>query len=430
MLKEQVFISDQMDRTGLKEGDEIILDPFWGRRRSFTLNRTCIDFVTEGLNSKIDANFIKKIDSIGSEQLHLQLKLCETTGTNQASKKRYIIQALRGGPVKLNGNYVLSAYVECGDTCEIGHNKITFRKCKVESNFDLQDQLLSANKELIESSLPILIEGETGVGKTSLAEKIHKKSKKRGRFIHLNLSSFSQNLIESELFGHTKGAFTGAIHDKLGAFREANGGTLFLDEIDSLSIENQTKLLLFLDSFKARPVGGNQDYNVDTRILCASGKSLFKMVDSGLMRMDFYFRISNGHTFKLDSLRNNLSLIEEFCHSYSLRENVLIGPKLIDFFKTLPWPGNFRQLKGHLEKKRILSSSRKLDFDILDEKLIEQSSELATISQEFLKVSTLKEIKKAYALKIYFKCNRNLTLAAKQLSVSVRTVKLILQEHL
>src|SRR5690606_12983163 len=126
---------------------------------------------------------------------------------------------------------------------------------------------LNSSKKIIQSNLPILIEGETGTGKTTLAKSIHQMSERSGEFVHVNLSAFSENLMESELFGHLKGAFTGAYNDKKGAIERANNGTLFLDEIDSTSIAVQTKLLLFLDNYKLSPVGSGVMKKINCRIL-------------------------------------------------------------------------------------------------------------------------------------------------------------------
>lgn len=127
--------------------------------------------------------------------------------------------------------------------------------------------------------MPIFLSGETGTGKSTLAREIHDiSSRSKEPFVQINIASFSQNLVESELFGHAKGAFTGALFEKRGIFLEANKGTLFLDEIDSLSFELQTKLLLFLDDLKIRAVGSNHDKKVDVRLIVASGENLEDLI--------------------------------------------------------------------------------------------------------------------------------------------------------
>ena len=153
----------------------------------------------------------------------------------------------------MNGSQVLHGIVQENDEIRIGYSKLRFiRKfnlcSKEENNYVHNFEIMN------KSDLPILIEGETGVGKTSLARKLHENSLRKN-FVHINLSAFSPTLIESELFGHLRGSFTGAHSDKKGAFSKANGGTLFLDEIDSLPRELQVKLLNFLDDKEFIPVG-------------------------------------------------------------------------------------------------------------------------------------------------------------------------------
>jgi DNA-binding NtrC family response regulator len=426
-VQENTETTEYLNKVGVREGDHIFITPMAGRRSDFKLNRTCIDFVCDKANIKIDSMSKKKLSSMKNEIFHIQLRVIDLVGNRGQKLKRYFLEVKLGGAIKLNGNYIMSAFVERGDTCEIGYNTLQIKENEQEENESMQDHLISKNIRLIKSKLPILIEGETGVGKTSLARKIHDKSLRNGRFVHLNISSFSVGLIESELFGHQKGAFTGAFSDKIGAFREAQHGTLFIDEVDSLPIELQTKLLLFFDDFKARAVGSDRTYQVKTRLIFASGRPLKALVESGLMRRDFYFRLSSGESFKLNSLRMETKLIGQFCGEYKNKEGVAISEKLIDFYKSLPWPGNYRQLKGHLERKKVLSNSRKFIFDYMDEKLLEQSSALVDLREDTS--LSLHDIKMAYAKKVFFQCQKNYTHTAKRLHISVKSLKTLLQNE-
>jgi DNA-binding NtrC family response regulator len=228
--------------------------------------------------------------------------------------------------------------------------------------------------------------------------------------------------LESELFGHEKGAFTGAIAVKKGALREAHNGTLFLDEIDSIDRETQTKLLLFLDDQKVRPVGGREE-SVNTRLIFSSGSSLTEMVKRGEMRKDFYFRISQGESIVLPKLRERSDLIEYFITEFSIKENVMFTQKLCDFYKTLPWPGNVRQLLGHLELKKISSRSRRIDFDLIDQKLICLSSDLYDLEGENSEILSLKDMKEQYINQVYHKMDGHLRKTAQCLSISERVVR-------
>lgn len=424
MMKEMTYMTDVLDRKGLKEGDSLIIKPFTGKLRRIALKRTLYDFSSHKLNS---SNSNKILESVQGEEFHFQLKLLDTENFNKKIHKRYLLKSLCSLPFRLNGNWVFESILEVGDICELGYHTIYFaRQDKCKDEFSMTHKLIKENKRVVESDLPILIEGETGVGKTSLARKIHLASLNIGHFVHINISSYSSTLLESELFGHVKGAFTGANTDKVGALKLSSGGTLFIDEIDSLPIDIQTKLLIFLDEQKIKPVGATFEQKINTRIICASGKNLQKLVEEGKMRMDFYYRVASGLNIRIPGLRDEPQLIEKFCQLYTIENKVSFTHKLIEFYMTLPWPGNIRQLKGHLDKKKLISNSTKLDFDGLDDELLKLSSSLFSIEQE-VKNMTMEEVKVGYAKKIYYQCNKNLTLASSKLGISHKLLKRLVQ---
>lgn len=420
MMKEMTYMTDVLDRKGVKEGDQLVIKPFSGKKRTFSLNRTLYDFTSKKLNS---SNSNKVLESVQGEEFHFQLKMEETRNFNSKANQRYLLKSLCGIPFRLNGNWVFESILEVGDLCELGYHTITFeRKNNSADEFSMTHDVIQENKRIVESELPILIEGETGVGKTSLARKIHSASLTVGHFVHVNISSFSSNLLESELFGHVKGAFTGANTDKIGALKLSSGGTLFIDEIDSLPLEIQTKLLIFLDEQKIKPVGATFEEKIKTRIICASGKNLEKLVVEGKMRMDFYYRIASGLKVIIPSLRDSPKLIEKFCKLYTIENKVSMTNKLTDFYMSLPWPGNIRQLKGHLDKKKLITNSTKLDFDELDDELLKLSSSLFSLDEEAANM-TMEEVKIGYAKKVYYQCNKNLTLASTKLGISHKLLK-------
>jgi hypothetical protein len=237
-----------LESIGTRENDRFLIEPFMEKKKTHHLNRTKYFFK---FSEKYEANYIKAeflLPNYNHYEGEFELNLHTISSNSENNKKieRYCFKSLTHNPFKINGNYSLESFVERGDCIEIGFNKIFFEK-DTKSNVEA-NELLNLNESSLQSSIPILIEGETGTGKTRLAKQIHEKSGRAGNFIHLNLSSFSTSLLESELFGHIKGAFTGALFSKKGALLEAHKGTLFLDEIDSLSLDLQTKLLLFLDN--------------------------------------------------------------------------------------------------------------------------------------------------------------------------------------
>ena len=419
MHKEMTYMTDILNKKGLREGDTIALKPFGMKLRNIHLKHNSYEFSTK---CGVTKNWVKILDSIQGETFHYKLEKTKFIGRNKVQHERYKFKSICGSAFKLNGSFVTEAFLEVGDVCDIGFHKFEIkRKQLLEDELELFSQNILDNDKLIKSDLPILIEGETGVGKTTLARDIHELSGVGGRFVHINLSAYSKNLLESELFGHVKGAFTGALSDKKGALRQSNGGTLFIDEVDSLPIEIQTKLLLFLDSKKITAVGGELGVEVKTRIICAAGKKLSQLVEKGDMRKDFYFRIASGANITIPPLRDNIEVIKRYIQIYSIEKSVCIPDKLIEFYQSLPWPGNIRQLRGHLDKKYILMSGRKMSFDDLDNDLMSLSSALFDIEKQ--KSSTMEELKNSYAKKIYFECNGNLTHASKILGISIRSLR-------
>ena len=410
---------------GLRLGDEIILSPVYGRRKSIKLHRTHIHFFSDDWDKTIEAYPIV-LPTLGEGKFSYSLLLCENDGDEIEKKSRYLLKSNQDQPFKINGNYSFESFIERGDKVQLGHNVLDMRSIFQQKDQELNHHEILRNEKLLKSDLNILIQGQTGTGKTHLAGLIHKYSEQKGPFIHINLSAFAPALLESELFGHVKGAFTGALHDKKGAFLEAKDGTLFLDEVDSLPLDIQTKLLLFLDNKTIRPVGGHRSIECPTRLIFAGSKSFQSLVEKKLMREDFYFRMSTGHKIELIPLRNNPEAIKTFCYQFSLKHDVSFTNKLIEFYQTLPWPGNIRQLQGHLEKKKTLSPSRKFDFDELDSELIAQSSSLFKLNPEENQFLSLQTVQRNYVSKVFNYLNQDLGKSAQALRISSRRLRRML----
>jgi transcriptional regulator with PAS, ATPase and Fis domain len=416
-------ISHHLKRSGFRLGDHIRIKPITGRKRTLKSNKTKYIIVSESIADEVDLPNKIILPSLKDEDFLLELTLFhhEKISRNE-SNCRYLIQSKNKVPFILNHQLVYSAFVDRGDKVSVSNNLLEFVEKEINEYKEFWQVNLEENRKIINSELPILIEGETGTGKTHLASMIHQMSGKLGPFVHINLSSFSPSLLESELFGHKKSAFTGAIKDKTGAFSEAQDGTLFIDEIDSLPWEIQTKLLLFLDNQKVRAVGDNVDKIIKTRIIFSSGQALNKLVEKGRMRKDFYYRLHSGKKMKLKSLRDNTKYITLFCQNYAIKHDLNITTKLIDFYTTLPWPGNFRELKSHLDRKRVLAENRKLDFDEVDQELIAQSSEISNFveKEDYM---TLEELRNGYAYKVYMEHNQHLKHTALTLGVNTKTLR-------
>ncbi len=212
------------------------------------------------------------------------------------------------------------------------------------------------------SNANILLSGESGTGKEVLARYIHQQSlRKSGSFVPINPSSFSESLLESELFGHVQGAFTGASNTRKGKFEHADKGTFFLDEVGDINTMTQLKLLRVLESKSIERIGSNNSIHVDFRLISATHQDLKELVSSSLFREDFFYRISTV-VIKIPPLRErpeDLSDLIDFFIRHSEKENSTkirrIAPEVMRFLKEYDYPGNIRELKNIIERMVILS---------------------------------------------------------------------------
>lgn len=212
------------------------------------------------------------------------------------------------------------------------------------------------------TNLPVLIEGESGTGKELMAKVVHANGKRSDQpFISVNCGAIPENLLESELFGHKKGAFTGASSDRSGKFESANRGTIFLDEIGEMPLIGQVKLLRVLQSSEIQRVGSDEVTKVDTRIVAATNRDLLKMSQEGTFREDLYYRLGVIHV-TLPALRERKDeigvLIEYFCDeaAESLQRNPInISPSLYHFLQNYAYPGNIRELKNIIYRLSCLA---------------------------------------------------------------------------
>jgi NtrC-family two-component system response regulator AlgB len=232
------------------------------------------------------------------------------------------------------------------------------------------------------SEASILLTGESGTGKSELAKLIHAKSARAPRaFVTVNCTTLSENLIESELFGHVKGAFTGAVSDHVGKLEYANHGTLFIDEVGELSPNGQTKLLRFLQEKVIERVGGNKSITLDVRVIAATNRNLEEAVKDGSFREDLYYRL-NMFECSLVPIRYRKEdlpvLIQRFLKEFlvksgtnSLKE---IPKNVLDPLLKYNWPGNIRELKNTIERIVLLSSGREFSLDDLPDAVLKGDS--------------------------------------------------------
>jgi len=235
----------------------------------------------------------------------------------------------------------------------------------LKSIFD--DALIAASTDE-----PVLILGETGTGKEVLARFIHQNSSRRDRiFIPINCAAIPANLLESELFGYKKGAFTGADKDKKGIFEEASGGTVFLDEIGELPIEAQVKILRAIEEKEIIPVGDTKPRQVDVRFIASTNVDLKAKVEKGEFRKDLYYRLS-VFVYKLPPLRDRIFDLPEFVKYFiqSAGKSVKVDPSVMELFFCFPWPGNIRELRSVIIYSLAKSNGSDIKIEHLPDYLI------------------------------------------------------------
>ncbi len=267
----------------------------------------------------------------------------------------------------------------------------------------------------------ILLEGESGTGKELAARSIHDLSERSGIFVPVNCGAISAELLESELFGHVKGAFTGAHQAREGLFGHASGGTLFLDEIGEMPLAMQAHLLRVLEEKTIRPVGSNQEVPVDVRIIAATNRKLDKLVAEGNFREDLFFRL-NVLNLQIPPLRERLDDLAVLSRHFaeSIAASLGIRPILIDdrelgLLSAYQWPGNIRELKNVIERSLLLN--------MLPSSCIINDTSAATTSTPSSNSLELAEIEKHHILKILALESGNKSAAARLLGVSRKTLE-------
>jgi len=298
-----------------------------------------------------------------------------------------------------------------------------------EKRFNFEEIIGKSNSikrvlEMIEnvSSTPatVLITGESGTGKELIARAIHKNSlRKDGPFVVVNCAAFSLNLLESELFGHEKGAFTGAISRRIGRFEMAHGGTIFLDEIGEMDLSIQTKLLRVLQEKEFERVGSSKSIKVDARILTATNKDLKREVEERRFREDLFYRI-NVFNIDVPPLRERKEdiplLVEHFINKYNkiLNKRVKkVSAKAMDFLLDYNYPGNIRELENIIERSIIM---------VKDEIIDENYFNFIEPERKFEKKGTLKDVEKELIIKYLIQNKGNRTKTAEILGISRRSL--------
>jgi len=290
--------------------------------------------------------------------------------------------------------------------------------------------LFNRLNQIADSDISVLVNGESGTGKELVARALHKQSlRKDGPFISVNCAAIPESLIESELFGHVKGAFTSAVSSHKGIFAQAEGGTIFLDEVGELPLSLQPKLLRALDEHKVRPIGAEKETSLDIRLIAATNIDLENAVKEGLFRMDLFFRI-NVMNINLPPLRARgndiLLLAQHFIEIFAKQYNKKVSSYSESVAKTLlgyDWPGNIRQLKNVIERAVALTGYDKLLPEDLPESLRTFNKPLSHFeSNEFMSLPSLETLNDLYIQHVLEVAGGNRTKAAFILGVDRKTL--------
>lgn len=290
---------------------------------------------------------------------------------------------------------------------------------------------ISLAKKVSPTDSTVLLEGETGVGKELFAQAIHYSSPRKNKsFVAVNCSSFAKDLLESELFGHKKGAFTGAFADKKGLFEEASEGTIFLDEMGEMNLDLQAKLLRVLETQTFIKVGDTKPTKVNVRVIAATNRDLKKESEKENFRLDLYYRLA---TFKINipSLKERKEDIEEIANHFvtvyaiKLKKRITsIDKEFLKYLKKYEWKGNIRELKNCIERAVILADNDNITCDLLPLDILNNECSNADSS-----VTSLANMEKLHIQKILITSKGNKTKAAELLGIGLTTLYRKMEEY-
>jgi two-component system response regulator FlrC len=290
-------------------------------------------------------------------------------------------------------------------------------------------RLLEIADTVASSRAPVLIQGESGTGKELLARYLHERGVRRGRpFVALNCAALPRELLESELFGHERGAFTGALTRKIGKVELANGGTLLLDEVSEMELGLQAKLLRVLQEYEIDRVGGASPVPVDVRVIATSNRRLRDLVDTGRFREDLFYRL-NVVPFVVPSLRARVGdigpLADHFLERLQTAAPVRLDDEARAWLATRPWPGNVRELENALERAALLARGGTIRVADLDDR----DAPPPRLGLGSMAGLTVREMERRLIVETLKRTKNNRTQAAKLLGISIRTLRNKLAEY-
>jgi two-component system response regulator HydG len=326
-----------------------------------------------------------------------------------------------------------------------GQNNITVPKVSlkkfVEGSSEAANQLYKYVRLVAPTDMSVIIEGESGTGKENVAQTIHSLSPRaKAKFVAVDCGALSMELAASELFGHVRGAFTGAVQDKLGQFEDANKGTLFLDEVGNLSYEIQVKLLRAIQERIISPIGSNKEIKIDVRIITATNDDLFEAVKKGNFREDLYHRL-NEFKLKVPPVRERYDDLAEFMSFFKELANIeldrtVVGfdKEVVDIFNAYDWPGNLREMKNVIKRAVLLTHEGNITVHALPVEMLEAirnpASKINSASSPVYDLKALQESQeKEMILKTLKEVRYNKSKAARILNIDRKTLYLKIEKY-
>ena len=315
-------------------------------------------------------------------------------------------------------------------------NVLTVSSQFIEGNSEKSVQLNEYVKLVAPTEFSVIIQGESGTGKEHIARSIHSQSKRsEAPFVAIDCGTLSSELAASELFGHSKGSFTGAMQDKKGQFEMANKGTFFLDEVGNLSYEVQVKLLRTLQEKVIQPIGSNRTVKIDIRIIAATNEDLLLKVKNGSFREDLYHRLNEFKIF-VPALRHRKDDLPQFIqHFISLSNRELgrsvktVSSEVKQIFNQYQWPGNLRELKNTIKRAVLLSTGNTIEKEVLPEEMIMELDENHPSLSEF-DLKALQEInEREMIIKTLQEVKYNKSKAARLLNIDRKTLYLKMAKY-
>jgi DNA-binding NtrC family response regulator len=322
------------------------------------------------------------------------------------------------------------------DTISRALNKLSNLDAEIVSESPEMDKVKKLILKVAKSNSTLLIRGESGTGKELIARAIHKNSLRTDEvFQAVNCAAINENLLESELFGHEKGSFTGAINEKKGLFEIADGGTLFLDEIGELDIALQAKLLRALQEKQIRRVGGIKEMNVDVRVVAATNRDLLKMTQEGRFREDLYYRL-NVLSIELPALRDRTTdipvLIDYFLqkHTRGSSRKIAVEPAARKLLENYSYPGNIRQLESAIERAILLSENNTITTEDLPPEMVRETAPAS--ADDLFKLPAegvnFEDVERSLIMQAMERTDNNITKSAKLLGLTFRTLQYRLEK--